>query len=301
MDELKIYKNAVKKMFGLTDAKLAELLYNTDEEIPVLKDDALDIILSKNADKIQSIKDENKDAITEANDKGYKRCQAELMPKLEKEFKEKTGLKLSDDLKGVDLFVAGVESVKQAIPTEPTLDQIKASSVFIEMERKLKEEKDTAVNEVKGEFEKFKSDIDRRQIFSTYKDRAWNQVLGKKPIIEEGKIGENRKNAFLSVIDNIDIKNEKGTEVLLNKDGSRIEDGQGNALTFEQYVENVSSDHFKFEVQNPKGGAGNSGEGGGSGAIIITSDEDFRKKVANATTQEQKNALLEAYRAYAAK
>lgn len=295
MDELKTLKKAVAKMFGLSDAKLAELLYNTDGETPVLKDDALEIITSKNAEKIQGIKDENKEAITEANDKGYQRCQAELMPKIEKEFREKTGLELDKDLKGTDLFVAGVEAVKGKAPTEPTVDQIKSSPTFLQRERELLEEKETAVNEAKDELETFKSTIGKQQIFSTYKGKAWDYVLKKKPIIEDGKIGENRKNAFLSVIEQYDFKNENGTEVILNKDGSRVEDGQGNALSYEQLIENLSNEHFKFTVQDGKGSAGNEGDEGVTTTIILKDKEDFNRQVANATTKEQKEALLAAY------
>lgn len=298
MDELKTLQKAVKKMLGLTDVKYAELLFNSDGDDPVLLDNALTLITDKNAEKIQTIKDDHseelKGAKTESNNEGYKRAQKEIMPKVEREFKEQTGFE--SELKGTELFVAGVEAVKKASPDGPTIDQVKAHPTFLDMEKNLKADGEEKVQILQGEFDTFKNGVSKQSMYSTVKTKAWDYVLAKKPNIEEGKIGENRKTAFLRQLEIYDFKSENGTEVIL-KDEKRVEDNQGNALTFEQLIENISNEHFTYIVQDPKGGAGNGEGGGGGGAAIILVDEaDFNRRVALATTMEEKNKLLVAYK-----
>src|SRR5688572_11605099 len=126
--------------------------------------EALDILKAKDVERVKKLKPNTQEFI----DNGYKKAQSEIMSKLEKEFKEKTGF--SSEKKGIDLFVEYAESKIQS--TDVTEDAVKRHPIFISSIEKLTKEKEEAVTAKQKEFEDFQNGIKKRETFSSVANKA---------------------------------------------------------------------------------------------------------------------------------
>lgn len=280
MNESDVLKKVITKILGITTDEYADLVYQKEDgsDDIVLITNASDLILTKNSDKIQAIKQEGELKF----DNGFKKAQKDVLGKIEKEFKENTGY--VSDKQGIELFVSYAESIREQVPTDPTEDQIKKTSTYRDMETKKDTDKEDAVKSVQDDYDKFKTGITSDKVQSKIEAKAWDLLMAKKPNVQTGKIGENNKKAFLLEFRNYSFVTNGDDDIDFDKIGiekgdKRLEDGHGNPIKYHQLVDNIAVNHYTFEQQDPKGNAGNQGgnQGGTEGNITFESEAHYLK------------------------
>lgn len=255
MTELETLKYSLTKMFGKTDEEITALLFEDDK----LKDDAGDIILQLNEEKIAALKK----ARDENFNKGYQKAEKEVKTNVEKQFKELTGF--NKDAENFEALIKGFieEEGKKKGKAPITDDDIKKHPLFIQLEasRVPKEEFEKVINE----YTDFKKNVQRNQLLGQIRTKAWDIISAKNPILPANQaISNTLRNTFLTQLEQFDYEDQDG-KLIVTKDGKRHEDKQGNLVPFESFVQEIAGNFFEFQAQGEKGNAGN---GGGGGATV---------------------------------
>lgn len=290
---------------------VASLFTKNEDGTEDLNDKALDILLKDHADAVQAAKDKEKTMF----DNGYKKAQVEVLSKLEKEISDKFEVK--SDKKGIEL-IEEIVTVKTKVP-ELDEDKIKVHPVFTkaekEYQKKLKEQEDL----YKAEIDKKDKDFARKETMSKIKSKVISKLEEEiKPIF-----GTTDKNKQRNQIDRLlmpDIEQldfiEQDDEIIIMKEGKRLEDKHGKPISFDSFIKENASKHWEFEQGQQRQGSGadnddhlkgktNLGKGS-DGKITWTgeipkSDADYSRIFNTLKTSEERIAFDDAVEAAKAK
>ncbi len=249
------------KLTGKPEEEISSLLFDGDN----IKEDAADVIIAEAESKVAKLRTSLKEVETTSFDKGFQKAEAKYKTLAEREFAEKTGIEFNDGETIDDLIERYKELNKPRKVTMPD-DEVKKHPLYraLEKERVPK----TEFDRVNGEFEQYKQQAARREMLSRVKPSVWSIVTGMNPILpKDPKVAETHRNVFLNEFDQFDYQVE-GEDILVIKDGKRIEDSLGNPLKFADFVKDKATTYFEFMKQPPVGGAGQQGQAHG-GAVSL--------------------------------
>lgn len=280
------------KVLGMTDEEVQSLYKKTDDGEAVLVDNFADILAKKDADRIASLERGYKEKQTELHDKGYQKAQKEVLGKFEKQIKEKYGFET--DKMGVDLVD---DLISQASQGKEKPQDIKTHPDYIKLERQLQTDfvPKSKYEEITGEFDNFKQNVERNQVIGKVKEdarkvfRSLNPILSKDP-----KKAANQEAEFLSKLDTYDYQvQEDGNHVII-KNGNRLENDHKNPVIFSEFVKQKASDLYDFAEQSEKGNSGVEGGGSGSGSSMAFKDyDDFKSKYNKETNIETRVKMMD--------
>lgn len=282
MNEKELLNYILTKQFNRTDEELAELLYEKSDDGAVsLKENAGDLILDLNAQKIQAIKGQTQEFF----DNGYSKGKAEEAKRREKAIREKFGVQ-ADDWDGLLDAVSALKKSKDV-----SVDDIKKHPAYVELETQSIPK--SKYEELASEYDGFKKNIQRTMTIGKVKDLAWNNTVKLNPVESENpKIAQTVREDYLSKFDPYDYEFQ-GDTILIVKDGKRLEDAHGNLVKFDDFVKDLSGRYYEFRKQDDRGNAGNSGGSGGGG--VPATKEEYIKAMASAKTAEDRVALMNAW------
>ena len=262
------------KQFNLSEEEAKALLFENDE----LKDNAADLILEKDKQRIAKLKAERETKYNE----GYQTAEKKFKSHAEEVFKKKTGYNGTED-NFEAMFDAWFAHQKETLSKkkEVTEDDIKRHPLYIDLETKsIPKQK---YDELQKSFDEFRTQSQRKAVMDTVTARAWDVVAARNPILSENQtVAENRKRDFLAKFSAFDYELQDGRIIIL-KEGKRIEDAHGNLKTFEAFTSDLAEQNFDFRAQEEKGNGGNRNTGG-----TVTISE-------KPTTEVELNAVLDKY------
>jgi len=247
MKENDVLRSIVTGMFSKTDDEVASLIFNEDGS---LKEDADTVILGMSSTKIKRIQEDATKGQQTFFDNGYSKAKGEELKKVEKKFLEITGF--STDKTTFDEMVAEYAASKKSSVTP---DDIKKNPLYLELERNAVPK--TKYETLEKEYTEFKANQERAKVINVVKSKAWDITSGRNPILGDNPaVASTRKDDFLGKLDGYDYE-VNDSNILVLKDGKRVEDQQGNALSFESHVNHLADRNFDFQKQNKKDSAGN--------------------------------------------
>lgn len=275
---METFKYIATKLLNLTEEELTSKYFDGE----ALKETAPDELLTAIETKLKAAKQGE----TEAFNKGFKKAEAKFKSEAENTIKEVLGVEINE---GEDLaeVVSKWHSENKKTKSALTDDDIKKHPLYrqLEKERVPKEEYEKVISE----FDDYKSQAARREVLAQVKPKVWGVVTGMNPKLPtDQKVAETYRNAFLSVFDSYDYQIEND-DVLVLKDGKRVEDNFGNPLKFEDFVKSNASNYFEFNKQEAKGGAGNANGQPPAGAVAASMPKswaEFNKTRSTLTGKE---------------
>lgn len=249
MELKELVTGLLSKTLNMDDSGVAEL-YNSDGTV---KDDALDTLLVKDADRVKNLKPN----ITKVMDDQYKKGVRETMERFEKDFKDKTGF--DSDLKGIDLVLAYADT-KTITTADVTEDAVKKHKLYISTVDKLKKEKAEAVDAAKKELDDFKGVLSKKEAFSKVSAKAIEIFNSFNPILSKDKNkAKNQMDDFISKLNNFEY-DIQGDRIVVLQDGKPVEDGHGHAKTFDLIIKETADRYFDFQVTDPNRKSTENGE-----------------------------------------
>lgn len=295
MDEKELLTSLVGKTLNIPNEELASLIYNEDGTI---KAEAVETLASRDATRIQALKDANKDELTKMHDKGYKKATAESLAKFETELREEYGI--SDvTLKGKDL----VKEINSKISKDTTLDEekVKLHPKFLELERKLTNEyiPKSEYDKLTGEYNEYKTSFERRQILQAVTQDAIKVFRSLKPVLSKDPTrATNQENDFLQKLTRVDYEVQNDGNHIIKIDGKRLETANGHPVSFADFIKSEASKSFDFEVQEQRGNGGNNNTGGQGGSVTVPkTKEEYILAVTNENDPAKRVALKNAWEA----
>lgn len=245
--KLAVLMSFITKAYNKTETELNELI----EDETGVKDDAFENLLTIDSSKVKKLKGDGQLMF----DKGYQKAEAEVKSRVEKAFKEKTGF--NDDADSFEELLDKYIEQQTKNPKKSALtdDDVKKHPAYLalEKERVPKAEYD----KVKAEFDDYKAGVSRNEKMNSIKSKVLNKFnTFQIEQIENPTVKAKRTDLFLKEFDAYDYEMD-GDNVIIIKDGKRLEDDHGNLVQFDKFIENTAQEHFVFLKQSPKGSAGN--------------------------------------------
>lgn len=286
------------KTLNKSDQEITDLIYQKDGDELVLKDGILDEVLSLDSVRVENIK-KNAPVDKKRLENEFKRGQKETMEGLEKGLKEKYSF--DSELQGIELIDEIL--IKKSKASKLSDDEVKKHPLYLDLEKNriAKEEHEKVVKE----FADYKNGIDKQTKFIDIKNKAANLLDEMKPIVSENpSVAKTRREDFLAKFEAYDYQIDGDNIVTLKGDGSRMEDGHGNPLPFNELVKTIAITNYDFPRQGDKGGSGGNGEENKSKVFNFTipkNDDEYLVTMRNAKTLDEKVAIKEAYKAVQAK
>lgn len=242
------------KLLNLTEDEVKQRYFDENDAV---KENAADEVLGAISKKIADAKTESQQNF----DKGFQKAEAKYKSAAEKAFAEKTGIELTEGRTLDEMIEEYAERNRKKSLTDA---DIKTHPLYRDLEKSTV--KVDEYNKLKSEHEQFIANFQRKSLLDQVKPKVWGIVSSMNPILEQNpKVADTRKNMFLSAFDAYDYQID-GDEVIVMKDGNRIEDQFKNPLKFDEFVKSHAADYFEFNKQDPKGGAGNGNGGGNNGS-----------------------------------
>lgn len=298
MTEKEILFAFLAETLNLPSESVADLLYKkaddvlTDEILP----GALDAIKNLDKERVAKLKPNTKEFF----DNGYKKAQAEISAKFEKELKETFGL--DSELTGSELL-AEAHKVAAKVPAIED-DKVKVHPLFIKLEKDSRAAVEAAKAEGETALNNFKAEQQKTGRVQTAQSKAKEILLAMKPVLEDdAKIADRRIRYFLDEFGALEYETTESGELIPMKDGKRLETAHGHAIGFEALVKNIATESFKFQVQSAAGNGGNgNGAGGAAGAgggykvgQIPKNEKELGLALTSAPDLDAQNAILAAY------
>lgn len=252
-------------LYKMPEVEVAELL-KTDDPEKFDEEKALQLILDKDKERVESFKK----AGEEKFNNGYKKAQSESLSKLENGLKAKYGIE--DDLKGEELVEAILEAKtaelkKKTGNTQMTEEEIKKLPAFIKLEKDLRKAAEDAKLEGENKLKQVQEEYTQKEIFGEVKGFALTHFKKKNPILsEDPEKAENQINfGLVSHLQGYKYQKEGKDYIILKPDGNRLEDAHGHPMTLEHLVDSVSTKNFDFKAASDRWAPGNGSQGGQQG------------------------------------
>jgi hypothetical protein len=280
MAENAVLKSFVAKAYNKSETEIDGLI--TDET--GVRDDGFENLLTLDTSKTKRLKGDSQTMF----DKGYQKAEAEIKSKAEKAFKEKTGFNEDAD-NFEELLDKYVEQVKTPAKTALTDDDVKRHPAYLALEKERVPKAD--FEKVKAEFEDYKAGVSRNEKMNSIKSKVLNKFnTFQIEQIENPTVKAKRTDLFLREFDGYDYEMD-GDNVIIIKDGKRLEDDHGNLVQFDKFIENTAQEHFVFLKQSPKGSAGNGNpdvKTTPTGTVTIKDEAHYAELMAELDTRQAK-------------
>lgn len=267
-------------------------LFNEDGSV---KDNAISELTSWDANRVKSLKD--KDQLT--FDNGYKKAQGEVLTKQEKKLKEtfaldteSTGDELISELK---IAVASKNPIG-----EITEDVIKKHPAYLSLEKAKAKEVKEAKESADQKINEFTAEQTRKERFAQVAEKALEIVQSKNPILPSDAAKAKRR-LTVDVVDPLKGYDYEinGDEIVILKDGKRLEDAHGHPVKFEDHVLNTASQSLDFKTledrQSPNAKP-NPAAGKNTPAFVPKNEADYQSYLAKTdVTPAEKTAVIKAW------
>lgn len=302
--EKKLKKLAVN-VFGLTDEEWQSLFKTEktdDGEKSVLIDGWEEKLIEKDKERVNRLKNDHKEELKQAkttmHDEGYSKAKKDERAKFEDEILKDFGVE-RDKMGGK----YGTELVKDLFQLQKGGEkgdpqEIKNHPDYIKLERKLQSEfiPKEEFEKVKGEFDKYKQDVDRNHTLSKVKEDARKIFRGLKPLLsKDPKRATNQEQDFLTKFESFDFQVQEDGNHVIMKDGKRLENDNMNPINFADYVKTKASELFDFAEQDVRGNSGVHTQPSTSQTVADIKDfSDYNDKYQRETDPEKRQKLTEA-------
>jgi len=269
-------------------------LYKMDDEGAPTEDLAeglFDKLATLDAERVRSLKGvSNPTALQDQ----YKRGIKEGREVLEKALREQYGV--DSTATGADL-VADIVAAK-ASPTV-TEDQVKIHPLYLTVERNAKATTDAVRAELEGKIAEIELGFKRTNTLSVVQEKALNKLSELRPVLPANQlVAQTQQKMFASQFNNYDYEIEASGDILVLKDGKRVEDQHGHPVPFNDLVAQTAATMFEFQKQDARASGGNQGTvTGANGATGAPKDEaEFKQRYAAAKTLVEKQQIVKDFR-----
>ncbi|WP_313515639.1 hypothetical protein [Sphingobacterium sp.] len=276
-------------VYKMSDEQVAALVAKADGEDFDAQAE-LSTILESDKGRISTLK-------TDAFNDGHKKGKSESLKDLEKQIRADFNLN-DENLKGIDLIKAVHALDRQAGKNGLTDDEIKKSSLYIQLQKKLDDttkETDTKVSEAVKEAE---TKFNRERTLSSVKSKALEVFEGLNPVLSEDKAkATKQREILLRELEGYDYDTSEDGSFIVKKDGKALGDDHGNLIDFNQLVKNTASTYFDFKQSSARGSEGNkSGSSSNGTAFVPKNEEEYVKYISDTNNSvEDRGAVRDAW------
>lgn len=271
-----ILNGLLQKAYNLPEREVAAL-YKADESgnpTGEFADNALEILLKKDAERIAALQSKFKPVdTTELYNKAVKKTEGEIHAKWENDLRaDYPTVDPERKLRGEELRQA-VRNFK--FPQE--IADVKNHPDYLSMERKAQEERERLAAEYEAKIQEKEQTFLQRQQWSEIVKDIRSYFFGSGFVLPEDKVmQEAHFEDFVPKFENYRFqRNADRTILVLNPDGTRVEDPHGNPIFLHDLVLLKGRAKYPVQKQPPSGNAGNDNGGAPTVRVKFKDENDF--------------------------
>lgn len=288
-----VLRGILANAYKMADGEITQLLTSEDGN------EVLTQLLDRDKTRIQELR------TTQFQD-GFKAAKKEVLGTFEKTVREKFGI--SDaSLQGESLIesivTAKLEEERAANPNKGskafTDDDIKKHPLYLTLEQ----EKAKAVEAERSTWESKYNDREQTYTkdsrFSAVKEKALTSLNSDKYVYPaDAEIAANQRGFVIEALKGYDYDEANGI-TYPSKDGKRLEDAHGNALTLDEFISSTAKRYIPIAASNGGGNpapAGQQQAGGSKSKFVPKDSTDFMNFVQNKENSlEDRTAAMDEY------
>jgi hypothetical protein len=287
---LELLTALLSKTYNMDEAAVKELLLKKSEGgdfTDEIADSALDNLLSMDAERVKKLKPDTKSI----QENFYKKGKQEALSDLEKSLRSEFGH--DGEEQGLDL-VRSIVGKKAGKPLDD--DKVKTHPLYLQLEKQSRAEAEKIKAEYEAKIGEVEKTWHRTQITGKVKSKAMEVLDSLKPVLGENPaVAATRREDFQRLFDALEFEDANG-EIVVLRDGKRIENAHGHAISFDQFVKDEAAKRFDFYKQDPKGNAGNQ-NGTKPATTTFKTEAEYLKAYAESNDPAAKTAMYEAWKA----
>lgn len=284
----------LSKTLNMDADSLAEMLYKKADDGTLTdqpNEQALEALLAKDAERVQALK--GKSDGKEQFDNGYKKGQKEALENLEKAVRS--------EFKADDVEKQGIDLVKhvvaKAAKTKLGDDEVKVHPLYLKLEADAQKIADNVASEWESKLKDLETAYNRDKTFSSVSSKIQEVFEGLKPVLPQNPTAAATiRQEFVQRFTGYDYELTENGQVVVMKDGKRVEDAHGHAVSLESLVTQEASKRFDFMKQDDKGNAGNT-ETAPGGKMTFKDIGEYEDKFYSAKTADERAAVQNAWEA----
>jgi len=280
------------KTLNMPPEQIQSTLYKLDEEgnpTDEVADNALDALANAHAEHVKALKGSDAAKVGEQQ---FKRGIKEGRETLEKMLRE---------THNVDSQATGIDLVNDIIAAKAKVefddDKVKIHPLFLQMERKAKEQIEATRTELEERIAQIESGYKRKAIIGTIQEKALANLAKLRPVLpSDPTVAQTQQRMFTQQFEAYDYESDDRGNTIVMKDGKRLENDHGHPVPFEELSARIAATMFEFQKTDPKGSAGNkgtvTGDNGGNTGGAFKDKADFLEQYGKATGDRAKQLEL---------
>lgn len=275
-------------VYKMSDEQVAALVQKADGEGFDAQSE-LATILESDKSRISTLK-------TDAFNDGHKKGKSESLKDLEKQIR--TDFNLEDEsLKGIDLIKAVHALDRQAGKNGLTDDDIKKSSLYIQLQKRLDDASKETETKVSTALKDAETKFNRERTLSSVKSKALELFEGLNPVLPEDKSrAAKQKEWLLKDLEGYEYDSAEDGSFIVKKDGKAVADDHGNLIDFGQLIKTTASSYFDFKQSAARGSEGNKSDGSGGSAFVPKNEAEYLKYISDTSVSvEDRGAVRDAW------
>ncbi|WP_313418821.1 hypothetical protein [Sphingobacterium multivorum] len=275
-------------VYKMSDEQVAALVQKADGEDFDAQSE-LATILESDKSRISTLK-------TDAFNDGHKKGKSESLKDLEKQIR--TDFNLEDEsLKGIDLIKAVHALDRQAGKNGLTDDDIKKSSLYIQLQKKLDDTTKETDTKVSAAVKDAETKFNRERTLGEVKTKALEVFTGLNPVLSEDQEKAKRQQSWLlKDLEEYEYEKAEDGSFIVKKEGKAVADDHGNLIDFGQLVKNTASSYFDFKQSSKRDSEGNKSNSSGGSAFVPKNESEYLKYISDTNNSlEDRGAVRDAW------
>mgnify|MGYP003509454445 FL=1 len=294
-----ILNDLLQKVYNLPENEVASL-YKLDEEgkpTNEYAENALDVILQKDAERVAALKGKPVDT-TELYNKAVKETEGKIHSKWEESLRADYPMVDPErKLRGDALRAA----VKEFRFQQQEIPDVKNHPEFLSLEKKALQMVEEKENEWKQRFEEQEQTFVQRQQWEGITKDIRSYFFGSGFVLPEDKVKQEAHfEDFVPKFQGFKFqRNADGTILVMNPDGSRVENQHGHPIFLHDLVLLKGKERYDIQKQPPVGSAGNDNGGKPTVSYSFKDEKDYmiQYNAVPASDYEKREAMYKSWEA----
>ena len=294
-----ILNDLLQKVYNLPENEVASL-YKLDEEgkpTNEYAENALDVILQKDAERVAALKGKPVDT-TELYNKAVKETEGKIHSKWEESLRtDYPTVDPERKLRGDALRLA----VKEFRFQQQEIPDVKNHPEFLSLEKKALQMVEEKENEWKQRFEEQEQTFVQRQQWEGITKDIRSYFFGSGFVLPEDKVKQEAHfEDFVPKFQGFKFqRNADGTILVMNPDGSRVENQHGHPIFLHDLVLLKGKERYDVMKQPPVGSAGNDNGGKPTVSYSFKDEKDYmiQYNAVPASDYEKREAMYKSWEA----
>lgn len=294
-----ILNDLLQKVYNLPETEVASLYKLDDEGKPTTEyaENALDIILQKDAERVANLKGKPVDT-TELYNKAVKETEGKIHSKWEESLRaDYPTVDPERKLRGDELRRA----VKEYRFQQQEVPDVKNHPEFLSLEQRAQKALEEERESWQKKFEEQEQTFIQRQQWEGITKDIRSYFFGSGFVLPEDKaMQEAHFEDFVPKFQGFKFqRNADGSILVMNPDGSRVEDPHGNAIFLDKLVLLTGKSKYPIMKQPPVGSAGNDNGGKPTVSYSFKDEKDYmiQYNAVPASDYEKREAMYKSWEA----